>query len=234
MVADLRRPRRDRRVRRVLRSAVASIALAAWLVALVVAPAAAATPYSRDLYFSAGYEHQIDGKSCTAASVAMMMNFIARRDLNLNQSTILAYEKPRDALPDATQHGSDPLGWSRGATYYSSTTGLPTTYRWEAYSTAAAAIRRAASQLAITSKPVGFLVSHGTHAMVMTGFTASVNPARRTSFVMSTVWLSDPNGAHHVEYSAWATPLNTYLQLDATSTYDALWYGKYVIVVPLD
>src|SRR4029079_5256519 len=133
--------------------------------------------------------------TCTAASTAMMLNFIARRDLNLDQRAILAYEQPRDALNDAVQRGSDPLGWSKALTHYASLTGKGQfTYRWESYSTEASALKRAATQIAQTSRPVGLLVAHGTHAMVMTGFEATADP-RRGAFTLNAVWVSDPNGS---------------------------------------
>ena len=219
------------------RSARSNLGLA--IVAAVLLSTAGAAPvraegngYARDVYFAAGYERQIDSRTCTAAATAMMMNFIARRDLNLGQMYILQYEQPRDALANAVQRGSDPLGWSRAATYFSSRTGKPTTYRWEAYGSARSALRRAARQIALTSKPVGLLVSHGAHAMVMTGFTASVNPARSDSFTLYSIWVSDPYGSAHRAYDARATPLNTYLQTDATPWYDAQWYGRYIVIVP--
>jgi hypothetical protein len=204
-----------------------------WLTAVGAAPVQAeGYGYARDIYFAAGYERQVDSRTCTAAATAMMMNFIARRDLNLGQMYILQYEQPRDALANSVQRGSDPLGWSRAATYFSSRTGRPTTYLWEAYGSARTALRRAARQIALTSKPVGLLVAHGSHAMVMTGFTASANPARSDSFTLSSIWVSDPYGSAHRAYDARATPLNTYLQTDATPWYDAQWYGRYIVIVP--
>jgi len=217
---------------RLRRSSVAALVVGLWLVAAGTLPVDAATAYSRDVYFAGGYERQVDSRTCTAASTAMMMNFIARRDLNLDQQVILHYEQPRDALSNATQRGSDPLGWSRAATYYSRLTGRPTIYAWEAYGSAQAALRRAARQIAITGKPVGLLVQHGGHAMVMTGFSASSNPARTSRFTLGSIWVSDPNGAAHRAYPAGATPLNSYLQTDATPWYDTEWYGRYIVIVP--
>lgn len=195
------------------------------------ARAEAASSYTRDLYFAAGYEHQVDGRTCTAASVAMMMNFIARRDLNLGQYTILRYEQPRDALNDATQRGSDPLGWSRAATYYSRYTGRPTTYTWASYSTEYIALKRAAILIARYGKPVGLLVQHGKHAVVMTGFKSTRNP-EHGDFTLTHIYYSDPNGSLHVLMTAGNSPLDSYRELDATPYYDNAWYGKYVIVVP--
>jgi hypothetical protein len=214
------------------RSAIVSALAMVWIVATAAPPAAAASTFSRDVYFSAGYERQVDSRTCTAASTAMMLNFIAHRDLRLNQLSILKYAQLRDALNNATQRGSDPLGWSRAATYYSQATGHPTTYKWEAYATKASALRRAARQIALTGKPVGLLVSHGKHAMVMTGFNASANPARTSSYTLYSIWVSDPYGSAHRLYSASYNPLNKYLETDATAYYDSKWYGRYIIIAP--
>jgi hypothetical protein len=206
--------------------------LAIGLLAIAAPPGRAATLYGLDVYFAAGYERQVDSRTCTAAATAMMMNFIARRDLGLNQMTILHYEQPRDALNDAVQRGSDPLGWSRAATYYSRYTSRPTTYAWEAYTTASAALRRAARQIAVTGKPVGMLVSHGTHAMVMTGFVSTANPKTASTWTLEHIWYSDPYGYQHHAAPAESTPLTRYTQMDATSYYDGKWYGKYIVIVP--
>jgi hypothetical protein len=191
----------------------------------------AATPFKMDLYFSSGYERQIDGRTCTAASTAMMLNFIARRDLRLNQMSILRYAQPRDALNDAKQRGTDPLGWSRALTYFDTHTGEQFTYKWEAYGSEAAALKRAATQIAVTGKPVGLVIWNGRHAVVMTGFEATGDP-RLGGFTLTHVWISDPYGMSHHRYSASGSPLNTYLELDATPTFDRAWYRKFIVIVP--
>lgn len=219
--------------RRALLRATIAAALVLGLFSSVGAAPASAGLFTRDLYFSSGYERQIDSRTCTAASTAMMLNFIARRDLDLDQSYILAWEKPRDALDDRVQKGSDPLGWSRAMTYFSTRAGIGSfTYRWESYSTEYVALKHAARVIAETKKPVGLLVASGTHAMVMTGFEATADP-RRGDFTLVNVWVSDPNGSRHRLYKAADSPLNKYLELDAVSSYyDQAWYGRYVIVTP--
>ena len=163
----------------------------------------------------------------------MMMNILSGRDLNLNQMTILRYAQSHDALNDATQRGSDPLGWAMAATRFSRYTIRPTTYRWEAYSTESAALRRAATQITRYGKAVGMLVQHGRHAVVMNGFTSTHNPLTG-AFTITGVWVSDPYGARNTYYLAASSPLDTYLQLDATTKYDQAWYGKYIVIVPRD
>jgi hypothetical protein len=163
----------------------------------------------------------------------MMLNFIARRDLDLNQSYILAWEQTHDTLDDRVQKGSDPLGWARALTHFSTRAGMGTlTYRWEAYATEAIALKHAARVIAETNMPVGLLVSHGRHAMVMTGFESTRDP-RKGDFQLVNAWISDPNGYRHLRYAAADSPLNTYLELDAMyAYYDKAWYGRYVIVAP--
>ena len=223
MPARLRRPRRP-----ILMMALAVV----WLTSLGIHSAIAATGYSRDVCFVGAYEHQVDSRTCTAASVAMMMNMIDRHDLNLPQASILRFEQSRDALSTAAR-GSDPLGWALAASYYSRYTWRPTVYHWEAYDSRGDALNRAATLIAWTGKPVGLLVLHGKHAVVMTGMTASANPNQTTQFTLGNIAISDPNGFTHRWYvGASYTPLNTYLETDATAAFDAQWVAKYVIVAP--
>jgi len=190
------------------------------------------SPFVRDVYFAAGYERQVDNRTCTAAATAMMLNFIADRDLSLNQYAILGYEKPRDALSDSVQRGSDPLGWATALTHYASVVGEPTTYRWWAFGARLGALRVAARQIALYGKPVGLLVDGGAHAVVMTGFQSDRDP-RSGDWTLQRIWVSDPYAGHHVAYSPSSPPLTRYLQLDATPTYDHLWYNRFIIVAPI-
>ena len=65
----------------------------------------------------------------------------------------------------------------------------------------------------------------------MNGFTSTRNPLHG-SFKVTGVWVSDPLGSTNKYYTAADSPLNNYLQTDATPEYDELWYGKYIVVVP--
>ena len=226
MPARLRRSVRLRRI-------VLQLPIAFVLAAFVALPlqASAAGQFEYETYFSSAYERQIDSRTCVAASTAMMMNILNGSDLNLSQSAILSYAQPRDALKDSVQRGTDPLGWAKAATRFSQYTIRPTTYRWEAYATEDEALRRAAKQITRYGKAVGLLVQNGGHAAVMNGFTSTRNPLDG-SFKITGVWVSDPLGPSNRYYLAADSPLNRYLQTDATHEYDELWYGKYIIIVP--
>ncbi len=218
--------------RRPLRLVLVPALIGLWLALIGPVPASAAAVYTRDLYFPGAWEHQVDGRTCTAASTAMMMNMLDRHDLNLPQMSILRFAQVRDALVDARQRGSDPLGWSRAATYFSRYTARPTAYQWEAYPSRTAALKRAAAQIAATGKPVGLVVGHGTHAVVMTGIRTAINPWKGRDFSLLSIAVSDPFGYAHRWYTASSYPLDAYRELDATARYDKAWYGKFVIIVP--
>ncbi len=202
----------------------------------VATPTPEVTTFKKDVYFAAGYEQQIDGRTCTAASTAMMMNFLVRKDLKLNQMTILRYEQPRDALKDSVQHGSDPLGWSLAATHFSAAAGAPTTYAWKAYSSKTLALNAAAVAIAKYGKSVGLVVWNGGHAIVMTGYIATGDPAVGP-FTLNSIYTSDPytSGAtvgKHRSSSVASFDFGWYLQHDATATYNKAWFHKWVIIVP--
>lgn len=217
--------------RRSVLTRISALALAIGLLPIVGAGDADAALYARDLYFRDGYERQVDSRTCTAAGTAMMLNFIARRDLNLNQPYILDWEQARDTLDDRVQQGSDPLGWSRAMTYFSTKAGRGAfSYRWEAYATEYIALKHAARVIAERGMPVGLLVMSGRHAVVMTGFEATRDP-RHGDFTLVNVWISDPNGSRHRLYHWSDSPMNAYRELDAIPAYyDRAWYGRYVIV----
>jgi hypothetical protein len=212
--------------------------LATILVLGAAIPVLAADPHTRiDLYFASGYERQVDGRTCTAASAAMMLNFSARHDLHLRQLRILRYAQPRDALNDRVQRGSDALGWSRAATAFAHARGIDTRWKWSAYPTKTAALRAAARAIAKTHRPVGLSAWNGRHAIVMTGFTSAGDPAtgsfRLLTVIVSDPYWSGPIGSRHRAYTPSALPFGRYLELDATRAYDRAWYRHWVIVEPV-
>lgn len=218
--------------RRAVLPGFVALAMALGLLSTAGSAPASAGLYEKDLYFRDGYERQIDSRTCTAAATAMMLNFIAGEDLDLNQAYILSWSQTRDALNDKVQRGSDPLGWSRALTYFSTKAGKGSfTYVWKAYSSEYVSLKHAARVIALLGMPVGLLVANGTHAVVMTGFEATRDP-RKGDFDLKYVWISDPYGDRHERYAVKNSPLDKYRELDATPYYDQAWYGRYVIVAP--
>jgi hypothetical protein len=59
-------------------------------------------------------------------------------------------------------------------------------------STRQSALRKAARLMRKTGKPVGLVVWQGAHAWVMSGFTATADPAYAKDFTVTSVWVQDP------------------------------------------
>ena len=208
-----------------------SLVVAAGLIVSMTAPAGAVSTYSRDLFFSAGYERQIDSRTCTAASTAMMMNFIARRDLNLASVD----PRVRAAAGCALERGPARIGSARLVEARRRITRAGRAARRPTNGRRTAAPQRPSSgrtQIAVTGKPVGLLVRTASHAMVMTGFTASANPAHRRLVHACTRSGSAIRTARAPLVRGPGTPLQPYLQTDASAWYDLAWYGRYVVIVP--
>ena len=54
------------------------------------------------------------------------------------------------------------------------------------------ALRKAARLMRKTGKPVGLVVWRGAHAWVMSGFTATADPAHTDDYTVTSVWVQDP------------------------------------------
>ena len=83
--------------------------------------------------------------------------------------------------------GVDPAGWTAGLRHY-----VDGRYRLVASRSFDAALRSAVTNLRRTNLPVGITVAHGNHAWVLTGFTATADPAQTTKFTVTSVRVVGP------------------------------------------
>jgi hypothetical protein len=106
-----------------------------------------------------------------------------------------------------------------------------------------AAVQLAARQMRLTGRPVGLLTWRGAHSWVMSGFTATLDPAVSDKFKVSALYIedvwyprissiwgpSDPPdtlvavGDLSIDYLPWKRPRGSYPDKD----------GLYVLVVPV-
>jgi hypothetical protein len=83
--------------------------------------------------------------------------------------------------------GVDPAGWTAGLRAF-----VDSRYRLVASTSFDSALRAAVTNLRKTNLPVGITVSHGNHAWVLTGFTATADPALTTRFTVTSVRVVGP------------------------------------------
>jgi hypothetical protein len=143
-----------------------------------------------DLYREGAFATQGTRNWCTAACTQMMINIILQRqdDSRSTQKRYIRYERAHDLYAPRQAKGSDPLGWAAAVRHY----GGGNDYHDAASATFDEAIKKAARRLRRTGKPVGLLVDKGTHAWVMTGFCAAVDPATSDDFSVTHVMVMGP------------------------------------------
>ena len=182
-----------------------------------------------------GYERQVDSRTCTAASIAMMANFITHRDLRLDQLAILRYvagaRRPRTTASSA---GRTRSGWARGRDgRHRRGCASPTTYDWAGLRfRAVGPVCRGMEHRALRQarRPAD-------EARQARGGHDRLRGHRRPD---AFVRLDPPRGlrerpARLPAYSLCprgSAPLDQYRELDAAPSYDTQWYGRWVVVIP--
>lgn len=168
-------------------------ALVLALSVLAAGPAAADSPQggveSFDVYRPGVYSTQATWTWCTAASVQIMRNILfAETDhSSANQQQFFTLMRASNRYQQDNHRGVDPQGFLAGLRRF-----VDPGYALVASPTFESAVRSAVTQLRVTGNPVALIVAGGRHAWVLTGFTATADPARSTAFEVLTVRIVGP------------------------------------------
>jgi hypothetical protein len=203
--------------------------------ALFAAPALPAWTGTLDLYRPSAFASQSTNTWCVAASSQMMLNM----SLGLNdsssaaQSTYIVYGQANDG--GSYPAGTNPAGWAAILNRYGGAT-----YSIQRFTDSTSALKRAATRMRLTNKPVGMLVWKGRHAWVMNGFTATADPATTSNFTITAVFVTGPLYPRVTNSSGYDQLPDTQFtpaQLSKyfTTYYDTVvrtWNNGYVLIVP--
>jgi hypothetical protein len=155
------------------------------------AGATALPPWSGsiDLYRPGVFSTQQTWHWCTAAGVQIMRNIVHHRTNHRSsqQRRFFEYMRAHDRYPIPVRDGVDPAGWAAGLRRY-----VDARYRLVASGSFKAALRSAVRNLRLTRQPVGIAVAHGNHAWVLTGFSATADPATTSHFEVTSVRVTGP------------------------------------------
>ena len=126
---------------------------------------------------------------CTAAGVQIMRNIVHDRSdqSRSRQQRYFRYMRAHQRYPIPLADGVDPTGWAAGLRRW-----VDPRYRVVASGGFRAALRSAVTSLRTTNRPVGIAVAHGNHAWVLTGFTATADPAVTDRFRITSVRVVGP------------------------------------------
>jgi hypothetical protein len=154
---------------------------------LVPSPAPPRLSYLSDLATTGSYVGQFNFVQCVGASVQMMRNMILDRADHSPYVQHLLWYRARHWSRYSGDGGADPFGWAAVLTF---TSAGP--YRVYAGRSVADTLHAAARAMALSSRPIGVTVWHGSHAWVISGITATNDPARTNSFTVLKVSVTDP------------------------------------------
>jgi hypothetical protein len=126
---------------------------------------------------------------CTAADVQIIHNIVEGANDHTTSGQRRYFEWMRDhnkyALPLSA--GVDPQGWTAGLRHF-----VDDRYRLVASRSFESALVSAVTNLRRTNLPVAVAVAHGNHGWVLTGFTATADPLRTSSFTVTSVRVVGP------------------------------------------
>lgn len=142
-----------------------------------------------NLYRPGTFSTQRTWRWCTAAGAQMMRNIVlGQRDHSrANQQRYFRYMRAHDRYAIPLADGVDPAGWAAGLRRW-----VDPRYRVVAKRSFRSALRSAVTRLRKTNLPVAIAVARGNHAWVLTGFTATADPARTDRFKVTSVRVSGP------------------------------------------
>jgi hypothetical protein len=114
-------------------------------------------------------------------------------------------------------------------------------YRLVASTTFDNALRSAVKRVRLTNLPVALAVSHGNHGWVLTGFTATADPARTASFKVTSVRVVGPlyglqsRNGYDMPPDTKLTPtqLKQYFTPWRYAPQRMIWDGRYVSIQPV-
>jgi hypothetical protein len=226
------------------------LALAAVIAVLVAgsaalaqpAPAAAALPAwtgGVNLYRTGVFTTQKTWRWCTAADVQIMRNIVFHQQDHsfTSQSRYYGYMRNHNRYALPPKDGVDPAGWAAGLRNF-----VDSRYHVVAKATFAEALHSAVTNLRKTQRPVGLLVAHGDHAWVLTGFTATADPAVTNRFSVTSVRVTGPLWGLQDSSFGYDMHPNTLLTRDQLHHFFTPWHyapirmwweGDYVSIQPL-
>lgn len=141
------------------------------------------------LYRAGIYSKQATMRLCVAASTQMIRNIVyEQQDHSLKyQSAYNAYGRAHNGYRTPASDGIDPAGWQAMLRKY-----VHPNYRIAAAAGYTNAVRAAVRAIRLTGRPAGVFVMHGAHVWVISGFTATADPATDPTFVVTSVSVEGP------------------------------------------
>jgi hypothetical protein len=144
---------------------------------------------SVDLYRRGTFSTQQTYLWCTAANVQIARNIVRGQSdhSRTNQSYYFDWMRARNRYDIPVSDGVDPQGWAAGMRSF-----VDGRYGLATFRSYTSALRSGVTSLRLTNLPVGVLVARGGHAWLLTGFSATADPAATREFTVTSVRVVGP------------------------------------------
>jgi PKD repeat protein len=190
------------------------------------------------VYRAGAYSKQATMRLCVAASVQMMRNMVYNQaDHSLRyQSAYNAYGRAHNGYVTPPAAGVDPAGMQAMLRRY-----VHPNYRIAAAAGYTNAVRAAARAIRLTGRPASVFVMHGRHVWVISGFTATADPAVTTEYVVTSVSVEGPLFGVRPAINGYDPAPNVTMTVSRFARYltpfrDPYephgWRNRYVVVIP--
>jgi len=191
-----------------------------------------------NLYRNGTFTTQKSWLWCTAAGVQIVRNIVDRKtDHSIaGQRRYFDWMRTRNRYDLPLSAGVDAAGWTAGMRHF-----VDDRYRLVASRTFDSALRSAVTRLRLTNLPVALTVSHGNHGWILTGFRATADPAKTSSFTVTSVRVTGPLYGLQSK-NGYDMPPNTKLTTAQLKHYFTpwkyapramIWDGRYVSIQPV-
>lgn len=191
-----------------------------------------------DLYRAGTFSTQQTWLWCTAADIQITRNIVfgGRDHSYAGQQADFTWMRAHNRYRLPLSAGVDAAGWAAGFAHF-----VDARYSLVASTSFDAALRSAVVNLRRTSLPVGITVDRGNHAWLLTGFTATADPAATGAFTVTSVRVVGPlyglqsRNGYDMPPDTRLTPAE--LRRFFTPWYYApvrmVWDGRYVSIQPV-
>jgi hypothetical protein len=191
-----------------------------------------------NLYRNGTFTTQKSWLWCTAAGVQIVRNIVDRKTDHSasGQRRYFDWMRKHNRYDLPLSAGVDPAGWTAGLRHF-----VDDRYRLVASRTFDSALRSAVTRLRLTNLPVALTVSRGNHGWILTGFRATADPARTSSFTVTSVRVVGPlfglqsRNGYDMPPDTKLTPtqLKRYLTPWKYAPQRMIWDGRYVTIQPV-
>jgi putative peptidoglycan lipid II flippase len=142
-------------------------------------------PFAMDLYQPGDFVGEFNNTWCIPAAMQTMMN-VMDAGVDTSQETQAKLFDLGNKIAESRNGSPDPEGWSGGLQQLGYGN-----YQVGATTTMAAAVKLVVKQIRLTNRPAGLLVWYGWHSWVVSGFTASADPAVTDDYLVISLRIED-------------------------------------------